>query len=855
MFYSSSIPPIFMTHRTFLRLQSIALAFSMFTLMLPGIALAFSDVKVTSSQSQAIDTLQERGIVQGFSDGSFRPNHNITRAEFLKIVLEARAEDQNVALKPSTGCFDDARGHWAEGYICQAKAEGIVSGYSMGEFKPNQNVNFIEAGKMLALAFKQDKAEAVGGLWYEPHVLALESSKAIPATITSLIHTLTRGEMAEMIWRLTDNRTDQPTKGYLNITHPELSINAASDSVQLAKSCTDIKVFSEQQNQVTMRRGGGMMLEGAPVPMMMDTFNTKAVESAAGAAQNDYSQTNVQVQGVDEADIVKTDGTYLYIADSYEGQKVRIVKARPGSALAQTSVIDLANEGMTPSELYVDGNTLIIVGNFWNPVIMDSTRTQSADGVVSKMIAPGYYPQTQKTQVRIYDIANKSSPTLKRTVSIDGSQVSTRRIGTKLYLVLNQPTYWWGNPIPLLRSATEKDLLPTFSDTAKKIVDQPVTRCVDVSILPHVPSPQYITVAVIPTDSVTAEVKREVILGNAQNIYMSLRNLYVANPEYRYSWDGTGSTETKTNVYRFAVENDGVALKSQGSVVGTILNQFSMDEHENTFRIATTKEGTWTPNYTQIPSSNQLYVLGMDMQIQGKIEDIAPGERIYSVRFLGDRAYMVTFKKADPLFVIDTSSPRNPKILGKLKIPGYSDYLHPYDENHIIGFGKEAVAAKEGDFAWYQGMKIALFDVTDVANPKEMFTEVIGDRGTESPLLQNHKALLFEKDRNLLAFPVTVAKITDAQRQQQGDMVYGPHVFQGAYVYELTLDDGFDLQGKISHYSDEDYLKAGDNFYLGGKKDVQRIIRIGNSLLTVSAGMVQSHTEAGLQEEGSVVLK
>jgi uncharacterized secreted protein with C-terminal beta-propeller domain len=145
---------------------------------------------------------------------------------------------------------------------------------------------------------------------------------------------------------------------------------------------------------------------------------------------------------------------------------------------------------------------------------------------------------------------------------------------------------------------------------------------------------------------------------------------------------------------------------------------------------------------------------------------------------MGDRGYMVTFKKVDPLFVIDLKDPRSPKILGALKIPGYSDYLHPYDENHIIGFGKDT--EEVGNGAFYQGMKIAVFDVTDVTNPIEMFKENIGDRGTDSELLRNHKALLFSKDKNLLAFPVTVMEVKNKNKADKESIFqYGEFAFQG----------------------------------------------------------------------------
>jgi hypothetical protein len=205
---------------------------------------------------------------------------------------------------------------------------------------------------------------------------------------------------------------------------------------------------------------------------------------------------------------------------------------------------------------------------------------------------------------------------------------------------------------------------------------------------------------------------------------------------------------------------------------------------------------------------------------------------------------MVTFKNVEPLFVIDFKDPRSPKILGALKIPGYSDYLHPYDENHIIGFGKDT--EEYGNSAFIQGMKIAIFDVTDVTKPVEMFKEIIGDRGTDSELLRNHKALLFSKDKNLLAFPVSVMELnsTDINR-------YGQFAFQGAYVYNIDLQRGFTLKGRITHLSDEDYLKAGNQYY-GGDRNVQRILYIGDNLYTLSNGMIKANGMADLKEKKSI---
>lgn len=796
---------------------------------------AFRDVSSSTPYARAIGTLKNENVIEGYADGTFKPDATINRAELLKIILEAKKED----IAGASQCFPDVQEQWFAPYVCTAKEQGIVAGYDDGLFRPEKPVTFAEAAKIFSVAYKQDPQAGVE--WYEGFVRALESSKAIPPTMNGLTKQITRAEMAEMMWRLSENVTDQPSIGYLNVKYPDMTVNLSADTVQTAASCTDLQAFMREAGS---RSGGGWGVGGGPAELMRNEAVPTAApmtDSAAKAGNDgDYARTNVQTEGVDEGDIVKTDGTYLYIVS---GGAVRIVKAVPADGMRKMSEIFDEDSTFSPQDLYIDGDRLVVIGNAWaaqgTPRIMN--------GKMMPSVYP-YYPSVQRTQARIYDVSDRAKPTLERKVSFDGSSVSTRMIGHKLYLVVNQPMRWYDGAQPLTQ-ATEDTVLPQFSDSKVGDAAQPVTRCGNVMILPHVPSPQYLTVGVIDVSKPTGDVARTTVLGNAQNVYASLQNLFVAAPEWTYHWDRTGGGEEKTNVYRFRFTDGGVTLQSQGSVPGHILNQFSMDEHENTFRIATTKGRSW--NNGNSPSTNNLYIMNMSLENVGKIEEIAPGETIYAVRFLGDRAYMVTFRTIDPLFVIDTSDPRNPAILGKLKIPGFSDYLHPYDENHIIGFGKEAVESKDGTFAWQQGMKMAIFDVTDVANPKEMFQTGIGDRGTDSPLLQNHKALLFDKQRGLLSFPVTVYEIPADQKTPGNDSAYGSPVFQGAYVYRISLLSGFTLRGRITHYTDEEYVKAGDYWY-GTGKDIQRVTRIGESLYTVSDGVVQANALSDLKEQGSV---
>lgn len=802
------------------------------------VALArFTDVDSSTQSSTAIEALQGDGILHGYPDGSFKANAKINRAEFLKIVLESRGNVQDYA----GGCFPDVQEEWFTKYVCTAMQEEIVSGYPDGLFHPGRDINFVEAAKILSLAYRQTVEQ--GSEWYEGYARAIESSKGIPPSIDKLDKQITRGEMAEMMWRLREHRTDQPAKGYLNVKYPELKVNLAADTPQRASSCADIRAFSEEASRMGMGYS-----DGVPAMRNMMESDGIAAPTAADSAQKSYSQTNVQVAGVDESDIVKTDGDYIYMI---RGSEVRIVRVGQPTNLEATATISFGTDGFTPSELYIDGDRLVILGQQWN-----AGAGPIMPMMEERMLAPSIYPYSlPKAEVRIYDISDRTNPKVERTVSFDGSALTSRRIEDKLYLVINQPVYW-ARPIPL-QNVRDEDLLPKVTDSANG--EKAVAGCADVMILPHVPAQQYLTIGVIPLRSPTGDVKSEVILGSAENVYASLNNLYVATTEQRYYWgpvlwsDTIEPTEPveKTNLYRFAFADDGADLRAQGSVPGHALNQFSMDEHKNTFRIATTTNEQWTRDGKTIPSTNALYVLTQDLNIAGSIEDMAPGERIFSVRFIGDRAYMVTFRQIDPLFVIDVSSPINPRILGKLKIPGYSDYLHPYDEHHIIGFGKETVEAKDQSFAWYQGMKIAIFDVRDVENPRELFKTVIGDRGTESPLLYNHKALLFEPERNLLSFPVSVAQIPDSQKNLPEGQAYGSPVFQGAYVYNISLENGFQLRGKLTHYPSDTFKKAGDYMY-GYGKDVERVLRVNDSFFTIGQDSVRSYNLGNMDSQDSV---
>ena len=248
------------------------------------------------------------------------------------------------------------------------------------------------------------------------------------------------------------------------------------------------------------------------------------------------------------------------------------------------------------------------------------------------------------------------------------------------------------------------------------------------------------------------------------------------------------------------MNNGKVRYVASGDVPGHLLNQFSMDEFEDHLRVATTVEG-WTGSRTYL--FNNVYVLDDAMQTVGRIEYIAPDERIYSSRFIGDRLYLVTFKRVDPFFVIDLSDPAKPGILGMLKIPGFSDYLHPYDKNHIIGIGRETAENQWGGVSTL-GLKLALFDVSDVNNPAMIDKVEIGVAGTDSEALRDHKAFLFDRSKNLLVIPVE--EVREVSLYEGKTAPYTMQYWNGAYVFGVTPETGFVLRGKVAHGTGQEYV-------------------------------------------------
>ncbi len=524
----------------------------------------------------------------------------------------------------------------------------------------------------------------------------------------------------------------------------------------------------------------------------------------------DYSTTNIQVAGVDEADIVKTDGEYIYVISE---NSVAIVKAYPPEEAEVLCKIDL--DGALKG-IFINENKLVVFeGSFG-----------SYDAFISYE-KPIVY-EVPRTLIKVYDVSDKENVVLTRNATFDGNYFNSRMIGDYVYVVVNQPAYRQEDELALPRIYSD-DKVEEISATEIYYLDIPdysyaFTAIIAVNVQDDAENPTY----------------EQFLLGATSNMYVSLNNIYIASPE-----------NERTLIYRIHIEGSEIEFAANGEVPGYVLNQFSMDEHAGYFRIATTTGQVWN---REEPSKNHMYILDVDLNIIGRLEDLAPGETIHSARFMGDRCYLVTFRKIDPLFVIDLKDPYDPQVLGQLKITGYSDYLHPYDENHVIGVGKETVAAEQGDFSWYQGVKISLFDVSDVENPKEIDKYEIGDRGTDSPVLSDHKAFLFDKSRNLLVIPVSVAEI-DPEKYPEGVPPYiqGDFVWQGAYVFDISLDEGLVLKGRITHLEDDsDLMKSSYYFY--SPFSVKRSLYIDNVLYTVSDNKIKMNSLEDLEQINEIEL-
>ncbi len=527
-------------------------------------------------------------------------------------------------------------------------------------------------------------------------------------------------------------------------------------------------------------------------------------DNKAFAGEKGYSETNIQEAGVDESDTVKTDGTFLYVAGEKE---VRIISALPPQSMQTAGSIRV--NGLVNS-LYLYEKTLVIL---YTPSDGEGAQWIYNDNL--KMIdvgMPYWNPIRVKSGIILADVSVPSAPSVIKDIQIDGSLFASRVTEGNLHVIsqfipdLPDLELWYDGTASgreatvesnrqALQSMTLDDYLPSYAlyDGSGDMIKE--GRLVTTENLVKPATPSGGTIVSLITVSLSDLAKDFSAIGfvaDIHHVYASTRAVYMISTIYQGD-TGEGTLKDpeiyQTRIYQFDILNGSVAYSAEGEVSGHILNRFSLGEYDNILRIATTTGYVWDGS-----ASNHVFCLKKEdknLAAIGRLENLAPGERLYSARFIGDRGFLVTFEEADPLFTLDLSDPYHPMAVGELKTPGYATYLHPLDNDHLLAIGKDTVSVDNQ--ALEQGLRLSVYDVTDFAVPRLVASEKIGDRGTVSEALFNQKAITFLAEKNLLALPVNLNEIKDPENPEDG----GANTFNGLYVYRLTDDYGFDFLGRI----------------------------------------------------------
>lgn len=509
--------------------------------------------------------------------------------------------------------------------------------------------------------------------------------------------------------------------------------------------------------------------------------------------EKNYSETNTQVKGVDEADIVKTDGKNIYyVVKEYNGYGIAIINVNTNE---KVNKIEYDNNEIYPSEIFLYKDKLIVIGNKYqnNKTVIEETETTSKRYLELADVA---YIGNSMTTIVVYDVSDVLNIKEIRKVEIEGSYISSRMIEENIYVISSKDLYQY-----YYGSLREDELQSRYLDTA--ISDALICKDYkDIYYFPESEESNYLNIASFNVNNLEdANVKT--FLGAGSDVYCSENNLYITKTNWNYKMIEDSTAET--SIYKISLNGTKLVLEAETKIPGMIINQFSLDEYNGNLRIAVTKYN----NNSSEDTSNNLYILDSKLSVIGSIENMAEGEKIYSVRFMGNKGYIVTFKQVDPLFVIDLSNPINPSVVGELKIPGYSSYLHPYDENHIIGIGYNTTETSYGSTV-NDGIKLSMFDVSNPTNPVEMFNTVIGDKHTNTSATYDHKAVMFSKEKNIIAIPIEQ---------------YNRKYESKAVIYNIDLENGFNQLGEIEEESDnityrriERIIYVGSNYYTFSNK-------------------------------------
>lgn len=596
----------------------------------------------------------------------------------------------------------------------------------------------------------------------------------------------------------------------------------APESLEPITSCADVaqRLAEQAQNQYGWYFNGGWSGGiGRPGDFVtLDTglsgrFETVAANSPSsapvGTTGSSFSGTNTQEQGVDEADIVKTDGNFIYVLRNSE---LILVDALPADAAEVVSRTEI--EGY-PIDMFLRGSRVMVFSSVFVPA--DDPWPQPVEITpVARSLRPIWYGGKTEVKVTVLDISDPESPTTIHESFLDGSYINSRMIDGQVYLIMNNsprfPTPWLlaaddGNSVESpehfekrLAETDPNTFLPQFRSvdyTESGVVERTGNVLVDCGGVYKTPNDDWMNLTTVlsfdldaatiggPLDSAT-------VFGYVNTVYASTQNLYLINQNWH-------SDAVVSGIHKIALGDD-IHVEASGEVPGTVLNQFSVDEEGPYLRVATSSP-FWGSGSAD--TGNNVYILSQEdatLNVVGSLEGLAPDETIFAARFFDDTGFIVTFRQVDPLFALDLSDPTDPQVAGQLKVNGFSRYLHPVGDDHLLAIGRDA-----DENGRTRGLQVSLFDVSDLNNPTRVDQYLIQPDGgwSWSPAEWDHHAFSFFPESGVMAIPTQGSVIHPAV--DDGDPAttdYPTWEYRSDFwVFHVDTVSGFDLLGQVEHDS------------------------------------------------------
>ena len=499
---------------------------------------------------------------------------------------------------------------------------------------------------------------------------------------------------------------------------------ASSDTLETATDYDEVYTYLQSyqdeldSSSVTGSTDSGIVMystETADSGARTDSSSSSSDSATASARAVDtsFSDTNVRTESVGEADIVKTDGSYLYTLKA-NSQEISIVDIRSDQMKVVSSIS--LNENFQASEFYLSDQKLFVLGNMQNTQVDSDSKTLYRGSC---------------TRIQTYDLADINNPKSIGTVDQSGYYRTSRFKDGYLYVFSDYYIY---------DTITKKDY-PSYVP----LVGDNLLKQSDIYLPTNHAADQYLVVSSVSASSPDKAADQKAVMSENGEVYVSENNIYIYEYTNSSILADNLAAKNQTILRKLSYNKGKLSGSAQGKVKGYLNDSFSIDEYDNTLRLVTTV----THNVGSSSQSNSVYVLDADLKTIGKIEDLAKNEQVYSARFLGDTGYFVTYEQTDPLFSVDFSDPENPKILGKLKIPGFSEYLHFYSDNLLLGIGMDT-----DENGITNGVKISMFDISDPSDVKEVSKYTL-DQYYYSDVFSDYRAALVDPEKNLIGFPLS----------------------------------------------------------------------------------------------------